>query len=145
MSVSQREKTYLVALEGTDALAALDAGVGVHASRNSKLPEFDCLVQTTADQVAAVGCKGNRVHAVLVAIGVLQTLHQVASRGVPHAHALVQRASRNIVAIGGHGHRRHTVLDAEGVDEFAIKYVPETHGLVTTAGGNVTAIAGKVQ
>lgn len=125
-------KTYLVALEGADAFAALDAAVGVHASRNSELPELDGLVQTTADQVAAVGRKGNRVYAVLVAIWVLQTLDQVAGCRVPHTHTLVQRASRNIVAIGGHGHRGYAVLDAEGVDKLAVKNVPETYGLVTT-------------
>lgn len=139
------EKTYLVALESANALAALDAAVRVHAPRDSELPQLDSLVQTTADQVATIGRKGNRVHAVLVAIGVLQTLHQVASGGIPHSHTLVQRTGSHVVTIGRHGHRGDTVLDAQSVDQLAVEDIPQTNGLVTTARSNVTTVAGKVQ
>lgn len=134
-----------MALESANALAALDAAVRVHAPRDGKLPQLDSLVQTTANQVATVGRKGNRVHAVLVAVGVLQTLHQVASGGIPHSHALVQRTGCHVVTIRGHGHRGDAVLDAQGVDELAIQNIPKTDSLVTTARSNVATVAGKVQ
>lgn len=134
-----------MALESANALAALDAAVRVHAPRDGKLPQLDSLVQTTANQVATVGRKGNRVHAVLVAVGVLQTFHQVASGGIPDSHTLVQRAGCHVVAIGRHGHGSDTVLDAQGVDELAIQDIPQTNSLVTTARGNVATVASKVQ
>lgn len=137
--------SYLVALKGANAFAALDAAVGVHAPRDSELPQLDRLVQTATDQVATVGGKRNRVHAVLVAVWVLQSLHKVAGCRVPHTDALVQRSGRNVVAIGRHSHRGDAILDAKGVDELAIENVPQTHGLVPTARGNVTAVAREVQ
>ena len=99
-----------MALEGPDALAALDAAVRVHAPRDGELPQLDGLVETATDQVAAVGCKGNRVNTVLVTVRVLQTLHQVSRGGIPDAYALVERSGRDVVAIGRHGDRGDTVF-----------------------------------
>ena len=134
-----------MAFESTDALATLDGAVRVHAPGNSKLPELDRLVQTATDQVAAVGGKGDRVHTVLVAIWVLQTLHQVTSGGVPHADALVQGTGSHVAAIGGHGYSSNTILDAEGVDKLAIENIPQTNSLVSTTRGDEATITSKVQ
>lgn len=134
-----------MALESTDALAALDSAVRVHAPGNGEFPELDRLVQTATDEVAAVGRKGNRVDTVLVAVGVLQTLHQVTSGGVPHADALVQGTGSHVAAIGGHGYSSDTILDAESVDELAIEDIPQTDSLVSTARGDEATIASKVQ
>jgi hypothetical protein len=134
-----------VAFESTNAFAALDGTVGVHAPGHGKLPILDSLVQTATDQVAAIGREGNRVHTVLVTIGVLQALHQVAGGSVPDAHALIQRTGSHVAAIRRHSHSSDTVLDAKGVDKLAIENIPQAHGLVSTARCDETAIASKVQ
>lgn len=134
-----------MALKRPNTLAALDAAVGVHAPRDSELPQLNSLVQTTADQVATIGRKGNRVHAVLVAVGVLQSLNQITGGGVPHTNALVERTSSHIVTIRRHSHSGDSVLNAKGVNQLAVKNIPQTHGLVTTARGDVAAISGEIQ
>ena len=77
-------------LESANALATLVTIVGVHSPGNSELPQLDGLVKTATDQVATVGRKGNRVNAVLVAIGIFQTLHQVTGGSVPDTYTLVK-------------------------------------------------------
>ena len=131
--------------ESTDALATFDGAVRVHASGHSKLPKLDGLVQTATDEIAAVGRKGNRVDTVLVAIGVLQALHQVASGGVPHADTLVQGSGSHVAAVGGHRNGSNTIFDAQSVDKLAIENIPQAHSLITTARGNETAVTSKVQ
>jgi hypothetical protein len=137
--------TNLVTLESAQALAALDAAVGVHAPRDSKLPELDSLVETATDQVSAIGCECNRVYTVLVAIRVLQTLHQVSGRSIPYTNALVQRTGSHVVAIRRHSDGRDSIFNAKSVDKLAIKNIPKTHSLVSTARGDVSAVAGEVQ
>lgn len=133
-----------MALERPHALAKLDVA-GVVSPGNSELPELDCLVQTTADQVAAVGCKSNRVHTVTVTVRVLQTLHQVTSSGVPDANTLVQRTRGNVVTIGRHGHRSHTIPNAESVHELAVENIPQTNCLVTATRRDVPSVAGEIE
>lgn len=134
-----------MALKGADALAALDASAGVRAARNVQLPELDGLVETTRDQITAVGRERDRVHTVLVAIRALQALHQIAGGGVPDAHALVQRTRRDIVAVRRHGHSGHAVFDAQSVDQLAIQNIPKTNSLITTAGSDVPPVTSEIK
>lgn len=134
-----------MALKGPNAFAALDAAVRVHSPRDCELPQFNSLIQTSADQIAAVGREGNRVHTVLVPIGVFQPLHQISSGGVPHTYTLVQGTGRYVVTIRRHSHSGDSILNAEGVDKLPIENIPETHGLVATARGDVATVAGEVQ
>lgn len=134
-----------MALECTNTLATLDGTVRVHAPRNGKLPELDSLVQTATDKVTAIGRECDRVNTVLVAIGILQALHQVSSCSIPDAHALVQRTGSHVTTIRRHGHSSDTILNAKGVDKLAIENIPKAHGLVSTARGDESTVASKVQ
>lgn len=111
----------------------------------SQLPKFDRPVQTAADQIAAIGRKGHRVHAILVSIRTLQPLHQLSASRVPHAHRLVQRPCCDVVSIRRHGHRRHSILDRQRVEQLAFQHIPQPDRLVSASRCNVSSIAGIIQ
>lgn len=142
---TSNEPTYLMTFEGSHAFAGLDTAVGIAASGNAELPKLDGLVETATDKVAAIGSEGDRVNAILVTLGVLQTFHQVAGGGIPDADALVQRTGGDVVAIGRHRYRGHAVLDAQSVDQLALHDIPESHGLVAATGRDVPTISGEVK
>lgn len=133
-----------MALERPHTLAGLDTAAVVSPG-NIELPQFDGLVKTAADKVAAVRRKSNRVHTVPVAVRGLEALDQVAGRGIPDTNTLVQRSCSHIVAIRRHGNSGHTILNAEGVHQLAIKDIPETNRLITTARCDVSSVASKVE
>lgn len=84
--------------EGLDASAALRALV-CQTAGSGKLPHLDSLVQATANEILSIGRESNGVDAVLVAIGALETLNQIAVLDIPHADTLVKRASGDIFGV----------------------------------------------
>lgn len=134
-----------MAFKGSHAFAGLDTAAGIAASGNAELPKLDGLVETATDEVAAIGSEGDRVNAILVTLGVLQTFHQVAGGGIPDADALVQRTGCDVVAIRRHRHRGHAILDAQSVDQLALHDIPKSHSLVAAAGCDVPTISGEVK
>lgn len=132
----------LVPLERPQTLAAL---AGRQAAAFAQLPHLDGLVETAADDVAAVGREGDRVDAVLVADVALEPLEQHARLRLPHAHALVQRAGRDEAVVGRDCHGRHAVLDLEEEHLLVGLDVPEPDGAVAAAGGDEAAVSRKVE
>jgi hypothetical protein len=107
--------SYPVAFERLDAAATLRGGLR-DSARGAELPHLDSLVETAADEVATIGRECDRVHAVLVTVGSLETLHQETASNLPDAHALVERSSRHILGIGRDGHRGDAILNAQRQD-----------------------------
>lgn len=137
--------THLVSFKSADTFAALDTAAWQKTSGRGELPHLDSLVQTTRDQVTPVGRECNRVDAVLVSIGALETLHQISGCRVPDANALVEGTGRNVVTVGRHGDCGDTILNAQSVDQLAIQDIPKAHGLVATSRSNVAAVTSEVK
>lgn len=140
-----RYRTYLVAFKGSHAFAPFDAASRQEASWCSKLPHLDRLVKTAADQVTAIRRERNRIHAVLVAVGALQSFHKVTGRGIPDPDTLVERASGHVMTVRRHSHCGDTVFNAEGVYELALQDIPQAHRLVPTTRGNVATVSSIVK
>lgn len=115
------------------------------AAGRAKLPHLNRSVQTTADQVFAVGREGDRINRVLVSIRSLQPLDQVARHNVPDANALIQRTGRNELSVGGNGNSRNSVLNGESESVGALLNIPKTDCSIATARGNGAAVARKVE
>lgn len=130
-----------MAFKGSHAFAPFDAASRQEASWCSQLPHLDRLVKTAADQVTAIRRERNRVHAVFVAVGALQSLYKVAGRGIPDPDALVKRTSGHVMTVRRHSHRGDTVFNAEGVYELALQDIPQAHRLVPTTRGDVATVA----
>lgn len=123
---------------------ALGARV-LRAARRAKLPHLDRSIQTAADQVFAIGRESDGINRVLVSVGSLQPLDQIACHDVPDANALVQRTGCNELGVGGNGNGRNTILNGKGEGVGALLNIPKTDGSVATARGDGAAIARKVE
>lgn len=132
-------------LEGSDASSALGAGARVTATGSDELPHLDGPVQTTRHKIPSVGCEGNRVDGILVAVRALEALHQVSVGSIPYADALVEGASRDVLGIGRDSDGGHTVLNAEGQDVLTSLDVPESNGAVAATRCDSTSIAREVE
>lgn len=112
---------------------------------SGKLPHLDGLVQATADEVTRVGRESNRVNAVLVALGTLETLQQEACLDIPDPDTLVKRAGGDILGIGRDGNGGDAVLDGERCRVQTSLNIPKPDSAIATARSNGAAITGKIQ
>lgn len=137
-----------MALKGLDAAAALERGllgVAAHLPRRGELPHLDGLVQTAADELAGVRRKGHTIDTILVAVGSLEPLQEVAQLDVPHPHALVEGTGCHELRVGRDGNRRDAVLNSERQIAAARLQIPDPDGPIAAARGNGAAVAGEIE
>lgn len=114
-------------------------------TRGRELPHLDSLVQASANKVLAVGGEGDAVYAVLVAVGALETLDQVAGMNVPDTDALIQRARGDVLRVRRDGHRGNAILYRQREQTGRGLDVPEPDSTVAASRSDGAAIASEIE
>lgn len=133
-----------MALKRLDAPAVLRRLLA-HRASGRQLPHLDRLVKTAADEHAGVRRECHAVDAVLVALGALEALQEIAHLNVPHPDALVERAGGHVLGIRRDGNGSNAVLNSERQSVHAALDIPKPDCPVATARGNGAAITGEIE
>ena len=137
--------TYLVAFKGLQALCASRRRACHHWSIIGQFPHLNRLIKASANKRTSVGCKCNRVNAILVTINPVESLNQESISSIPDSHAFVERPSCDIFPTRRDGHGCDAILDTE-IEYFLSAFnIPQTDCSVATAGCNVFTVASKIK